>query len=293
MKSPQDCSIFYPDFNRRVNLASTGELVPAFASIMRNWKQEQGAGLSGEPDMIFSRHRHKYDWRITYDGLCADDLDGKPDNPGDATCDFHYELYRWYRSAFPRHLCLHAASCIFATGAVIFPTTFESGKSVLSVALAARGLKVMADDVIALDVQSRELVALGLMPRLRLPLPLKAMGADLARFVTDRQGLSGRRDTYVSLEDRVFCGLGERSVMEGLVILNRSQKYLPARLTAVGHAEALRSLIGQNFNTTIEVQTIFAALKAVVTGGRNFKLTYSDPGEACAVLEKEFGNARV
>ncbi len=242
--------------------------------------------------MTFSRQRNKYDWRVTYDGLCADDLDGKPDNPGDATCDFHYELYRWYRSAFPLHLCLHAASCIFASGAVIFPTTFESGKSVLSVALAARGVKVMADDVVALDVQARELVALGLMPRLRLPLPIKAMGPELARFVKDRQGLTGRQDTYVTLEDSVFCGLGERRAMGGLVILNRAQKYLPARLAAVGHAEALRSLIGQNFNTAIEVQTIFAALKSVVTAGRNFKLTYSDPGEACAVLEKEFGNVR-
>ncbi len=292
MNDREDCSILYSSFNRRVNLAAASELAPAFASIMRNWKQEVSAGLADNADMTFSRHKEKYDWRVAYDGLCADDLDGKPDNPGDATCDFHYELYRWYRSAFPRHLCLHAAACHFNSGAVIFPTTFESGKSILSVALAARGVKVMADDVVALDVQTHELVALGLMPRLRLPLPFKAMGPDLARFVRERQGLAGRQDAYVTLEERVFCGLGERHALGGLVILDRAQKYQPARLAPVTHAEALRSLIGQNFNTAIEVQAIFSALKSVVMGGRNFKLTYSDPGEACAVLTKEFGNAQ-
>ena len=80
--------------------------------------------------------------------------------------------------------------------------------------------------------------------------------------------------------------------MGGLVSLDRALKYQLARLAPVTHAEALRSLIGQNFNTAIDVQTIFSALKSVVMGGRNSKFTYSDPGEACGVLIKEFGDAQ-
>jgi hypothetical protein len=55
----------------------------------------------------------------------------------------------------------------------------------------------------------------------------------------------------------------------------------------------LRSLISQNFNTAIDVQAIFNALKAVVMRGRNFKLVYSDLGEAREALKAEFDHAAI
>lgn len=291
MVIPGNCRVIFPEFSRTVNLVGCAELEPAFASIMLNWNHELRPGLSEDADMSFTRVGKKYDWVIKSDGLRADELDGKPETLCDAASDFHYELYRWYRSAFPQHLCLHAATSQFDQGAVIFPTTFESGKSILSVALASRGVKSLGDDVIALDTNAGDLVSLGLMPRVRLPLPLKALGAPLTAFLKERQSLVGRQDSYVRLTGTELAGLGERGHPAGVVMLARSAKYLPARLSQVSAAEALRALIAQNFNTTIDVQTIFNVLKAVVTGGRNFKLVYSDLGEVYEILKTEFGHA--
>jgi hypothetical protein len=293
MMTEADCRLHFPDFNRTVDLAGCHELAPAFASIMLDWKHEVQPGLSGDADMRFSRAGKKYDWVITSDGLTAAKLNGKPANESDAASDFHYELYRWYRSAHPQHLCIHAAACWFAAGAVLFPTSFESGKSVLAMALAAGGAKCLGDDVVALDTVNGELVSLGLMPRLRLPLPEKALGAELLQFIKQRQGLIGRQDTYVKLERECFAALGERHKVAGLVILQRAVKYTPARLAQIGPAESLRSLISQNFNTAIDVQAIFNALKAVVMRGRNFKLVYSDLGEAREALKAEFDHAAI
>ena len=280
----------FPDFSRTVNLVGTAELAHPFARIMRGWRMEtQPASLAGA-DMTFRRAGEKYDWIIAADGLCAKELSGLPETACDAASDFHYELYRWYRAAHPRQLCLHAAACRIGAGAVLFPSTFHAGKSVLAMALAERGVHILGDDVVALDTASGELVALGLLPRLRLPLPEAALGPALSAFIRVRQGLTGRKDAYVDLEDEHLARLGDRCPVRGVVVLDRSEKYRPAKLAGIGPAEAMRTMLLQNFNTRLPVRTIFDTLKSLLLQVPLFRLSYSHPTEAAALLARHFGN---
>lgn len=278
----------FPRFGRSVSLLGAAELAGAFARIMRGWEWERLSDAPDAPDMIFRREGSRYDWLITSDGLRAEKLSGLPETPSDAASDFHYELYRWYRSAWPEQLCLHAAACRIGSGAVIFPSTFRAGKSILAMALAQRGFRILGDDVVGLDTNTGEAVALGLQPRLRLPLPEHAMGPALSAFVTSRRGLTGRTDAYVELEDSLLAGLGERCPPMAVVVLDRSDAYRPAKLAGIGPAEAMRALLQQNFNTRLPVRTIFEALKELLQKVPAFRLSYSKPAEAAALLGKHF-----
>jgi hypothetical protein len=280
--------LVFSDFNRRLNLVDTPELGDSLRSVLCGWDVQANGELSDSADMTFTKARRGYDCSIRSDGLTATKLSGIPRTICDAVCDFHYEAYRWYRSAFRDHLCIHAAAVKIGDGIVLFPNTFAAGKSILSVALASHGYRLYADDVVALDMQSNEAVSLGILPRLRLPLPAKAISPLMSQFLQSRRCLESATELYVGLGQEHQANLGERGTIAAIVILERLTRYTPARLAPVGAAEALRTIITQNFNTMHDVTKIFSVLKEVTLKSKTYKLIYSELDDAVNSLTKAF-----
>ncbi|MEQ1837131.1 MAG: hypothetical protein ABL858_02130 [Candidatus Nitrotoga sp.] len=280
--------LIFEDFNLKLNLVDSPELSDSLRSILCGWDVRENDELADSADMTFTRARRGYDWNIRSDGLTATKLSGIPRTICDAVCDFHYEAYRWYRSTFRDHLCIHAAAVKIGNGIVLFPNTFAAGKSILSVALASQGNRLYADDVVALDMQSHEAVSLGILPRLRLPLPTKAISPLMSQFLQTRRCLESATELYVGLGQEHQANLGERGTITAIVVLERLSRYTPAKLTPVGAAEALRTLIIQNFNTAHDVTKIFSVLKETTLKSKTYKLTYSEVDDAVDSLTGAF-----
>ena len=280
--------LVFSDFNRRLNLVNTPELVDSLRSILCGWDVQANEELSDSAHMTFTKARRGYDLNIRSEDLKTTKSNETPRTICDAACGFHYEAYRWYRSAFRDHLCIHAAAVKIGDGIVLFPNTFAAGKSILSVALASHGCRLYADDVVALDMHSYEAVSLGILPRLRLPLPSKAISPLMSRFLQTRRCLESQTDLYIGLDHDLQANLGERGKIAAIVILERLTRYTPARLAPIGVAEALRSIITQNFNTTHDVTRIFSVLKETTFNSKTFKLIYSEMDDAVKTLTTAF-----
>src|SRR5215212_11790370 len=85
-------------------------------------------------------------------------------------------------------LCLHCAAVVMDGRLILFPNSENAGKSTLAAGLMARGMRLFADDVLAVSEVDQHGVALGIAPRLRLPLP-RSCGARFRSFVECHQGL--------------------------------------------------------------------------------------------------------
>ena len=84
-------------------------------------------------------------------------------------------------------VCLHAGAVRLGPALVLFIGDSESGKSSLSLHLAAAGHRFFGDDRILLDLSAEPVtgLCLGLAPKVRLPLPPEA-GEAFTRFVAAR-----------------------------------------------------------------------------------------------------------
>jgi hypothetical protein len=104
---------------------------------------------------------------------------------------------------------------------VLFIGDSESGKSSLSLHLAAAGHRFFGDDRILLDLSVEPVASLclGLAPKVRLPLPPE-VGAVFTRFVAARTRREMAGQAYLSLAEG-SAGFGEGSPVGALVLADR------------------------------------------------------------------------
>lgn len=206
----------------------------------------------------------------------------------DAVADFHYVFLDWYSNEFRAHFCLHCAAVEMAGGLVIFPSIRKAGKSTLVTELARRKHRVYCDDVLVIDPETREGIALGIMSRLRLPLPDTLTDAQL-EFVTAHMGLSDRFAAYVNLSEPVFAPLGRAASIRAIVLLDRQTEKTEAAFQDATRAQALSKLIDQNFAEHLSPTMIFNTLLEITEKADLVTLQYSDLGAAADLLEARFG----
>jgi hypothetical protein len=207
-----------------------------------------------------------------------------------ALCGFHFELIDWYAEEHPGVLCLHAAAAVLGDGLVLFPAVQKAGKSVLTVALAARGVEVYADDVVPVDLATRRGLALGIVPRLRVPLPPNA-SPGFRRFVAAHRGPGHRNRQYLALPDAVMAPLGATAPVRRIVILERRRSG-PAALAPIDPADALEALLLQNFTWRAGAPAVLDALHAVVAGATCHRLRFARSDEAADLLVGAFAGGR-
>lgn len=208
-------------------------------------------------------------------------------NPVDAACDFIVDLIHAYVESHEGLLCLHCAAVEFKQGLVVFPNTYRSGKSIFSLKLISCGARMFADDVLPITAQGDLGMALGILPRLRLPLP-QTLGPAFSNFVSERSGPQNGRYCYVKLGERKQAALGATAPICGMTILQRDEVSKPA-LIKTKKSIVVRDVILRNFARQNPALDIVDRLHSVVENAECYTLRYSDLDQAVKLLEDAFG----
>ena len=275
-----------------LDFAGCPKVPAALASILRGWDMTAGPARPSSRERIeFRWSGRKLRWQSATKPVPQSWIELPPATIFDAVCDIHFEMSDWFLLDHPGHLGLHAAAIEFGKGLVVFPSTIKAGKSVLTIAAAAAGLRIFGDDVLAVHPKSHEGVALGMLPRLRMPLPDSA-SKSFHDFLAARRGGANKRHLYVALKEDELAPLGATSPIAGFVLLDRKENGR-ATLGPVSHGEMLKCAISRNFaGQVLGAAEIFAKAEKLTANARRFHLTYADCDEAIELLAKKFGGPK-
>jgi hypothetical protein len=199
------------------------------------------------------------------------------------------ELGRAFAEERPERLCFHCAAVETDGRLILFPNSENAGKSTLATRLAARGLRLFADDVLAISETSQHGISLGIAPRLRLPLPASA-GASFRAFVESHRGPCDEEFLYLALPAEHLAQHGETAPLGTTVLLDRRRSG-PVKLTALARGRVLRQLIIQNFAPGATSVTTIDRLCSLIERTACFAFTYSNLDEAADFLSDHFSAA--
>lgn len=223
---------------------------------------------------------------------CECPLDDRPDrwfDPVNAACDAISALALALPAERPELICLHAAGVAMAGRLVVFPNIRRAGKSTLSAALAKAGLAVFSDDVVPVSFPGGDAqgLAMGIAPRLRLPLP-DALDAAFRDWADQSAGPSNRQYRYLRLAGQPIHG--DSLPIGAFVILDRQASSGPARLEPMPPDAAMDALLHQNFTRDRHSADILRLMAAVLAARPVHRLTYSDLPGAVACLTAAFAD---
>ena len=208
-------------------------------------------------------------------------------NPVDAVCDLVVDLIHAYVADNKGLLCLHCAAVEFEQGLVVFPNTYRAGKSTLSLKLVSCGAQLFTDDVLPITSHGDEGMALGILPRLRLPLP-NDLQQNFVDFLQDRAGPQNKRYLYVKLNPDEQAPLRTIAPIKGITILQRNRNAEP-KLLEVKKSIVVKDMILRNFARQNPGLEIVDRLYSIVENAKCYSLVYSDLDEAVKLLKDAFG----
>lgn len=204
-----------------------------------------------------------------------------------AACSVIVDAVKGYIAAHPSRLCLHCGSAMLNGRLVVFPGQFRAGKSTLVARLAAGGHTIFGDDVLPLDDMDECGVAMGIAPRLRVPLPA-SVPESFRAFAERHATLRDHRYHYLNPPDRI-ARRGTAAPLGAIVLLDRRAEG-PAALFHSSRAAALHSLIVQNFSRGATADDLLNRMHALVERLPAFVLRYSELDAAAALLEEVFSS---
>lgn len=208
-------------------------------------------------------------------------------NPIDTVCDFIVDLIHAYIADNEGLLCLHCAAVKFNQGLVVFPNTYRAGKSILSLKLVSCGGQLFTDDVLPITSQGNFGMALGILPRLRLPLP-EASGEAFSSFAFEHAGPKSDRYLYVKLSKREQAELGTTAPIRGITILQRDTAAKPA-LMKVKKSAVVKDVILRNFARQNPALEIVDRLYSIAEKADCYTLRYASLDQAVELLDDAFG----
>ena len=274
-----------------VRFTDCDELARGIAAIFRGWHiREIPAAGAPEPAIRVKKTLRGYQRvsrRISMPSLCRAKIRR---GTVAAICGFHFEFITWFVEENPDLLCLHCAAAVFDGGLVVFPSTARAGKSILSVQLAAAGVRVFCDDVLPIGGSNNFGMALGILPRLRLPLP-DGLDPAFHAFLRHRRGPRNSNRLYVNLTDDELAPLGTEAPVRGIVMLQRDPEATP-ELVPEEKSETLRQVIWQNFAREGPALEILDRLQEITAEADCFTLRYATGEQAITLLQAAFGASR-
>lgn len=208
-----------------------------------------------------------------------------PVTPVAAACSLMVSLAEALVAENPDRLCFHGGAVLFGGRLVIFPGRSHAGKSTLIARLAAGGHTVFGDDILPLD-EVGDGLAMGVAPRLRLPLPAGASEA-FRGFVAAHAGAADGRYHYLALPEGRLARRGATAPLGAVVLLDRRPAGPAAMHEAPGRL-ALKLLARQSVLGTDDARPSLARMHAIVQRLPCFVLSYADLEEAAALLEAAF-----
>ena len=208
-------------------------------------------------------------------------------DPVDAVCDLTVDLIHAYVTDHQGYLCLHSAAALFNQGLFLFPSTYRSGKSTLSLHLAFNGVPLFTDDALPVASDSNVGMATALYPRLRLPLP-ESVTDGFRNYIRQRVALRNDRYCYVSLDQNEQLRLGTTAPIEGIVLLDLNPDSEDMVLEQSGRKEVIKEIILRNFARQNKALDIVERIYEIVGNADCYKLTYADSDLAAKLLIKHF-----
>ncbi len=208
-------------------------------------------------------------------------------DPVDAVCDLIVDLIHAHVADNQGLLCLHCAAVELNRGLVLFPNAYRAGKSTLSLKLVSAGARLFSDDVLPISNQADVGMALGILPRLRLPMP-QGITPDFRNFVIRRAGPQNSRYLYVKLGLSEQAVLGTAAPVRGITILQREENVTP-RLLEVKKSTVVKDMILRNFARQNPGLEIVDRLYAIVENAQCYRLEYDDLDQAVNLLKEVFG----
>ena len=277
--------------SRPIDFIGCTEIAPRVASILRGWNISTGpVEASPEPLVRIEKDASGFRW-LSDTGSLPTSWARTPARTAFEICiDLHVHLSGWHLRDAPSICLLHCAAVRMGGGLVVFPSTFKAGKSILAMQLASAGYMVFGDDLLMLAPDNRTGIALGMLPRLRLPLPDSLDGPARA-FIASRRGYEDHARLYVELEPSELADFGVTAPVSGFVLLDR-QAGGEAELSPVSQGEMMKFAIGRNFADGLTQIEIFDRFEAITRDRPRLRLRYARCEDAVALLARQFGGAK-
>jgi Coenzyme PQQ synthesis protein D (PqqD) len=274
--------VMFEGISRPIALIGCAHLRTCLAAVLPGWPFEEASSPHANPIIRISYCENE-GYRLESPWLTEPFHD---DTEVGTVCALILDLIAAYVAERPSLFCLHGAATEFAGRLVVFPSSYHAGKSSLVAGLAAAGIPVFTDDVLPVRRSGDRGVALGIAPRLRLPLPPGA-GRQALRFVASHRGPSNRRYIYLDLPSGTLAPHGQQAPVGGFVLLDR-QPAGRAELEPASRGQVLQRLIMQHFARSFAATEIVDRLRGLVQRVPCFSLRYARLDDAVAVLQERF-----
>lgn len=268
--TPAIVDLALPILGRCLRVENAPDAVEALIKALPGWPMTAHPPLATAPNAYLYRDK---------EGLWQGSFDEKNEyhlpSPASAACSLVGDLVSQRLSLEPELLGLHCASVEIDGRLVLFPENSKAGKSTLSVAFAAAGYRVFGDDVLGLTPQG-EGVAMGVAPRLRLPLP-ESFSNEFVRYATEHAGPEDERYRFVIPKTSHFAHYNERSPVGAIVLLERDPLVTKPEVVTLAKSEGLLQLLCQNFARDVSGEALLERLLPLMRQVPCLLLRYSEP----------------
>ena len=283
MDEPNLTSLQFEGIDLPVTLINCDEIFPMLKAIFRDSSICQ---VSQKPENSFHITLRKIEEGYERSSLWLE----KPVlhyDPVDAVCDLTVDLIHSFVTDHPGYLCLHCAAALFNQGLFLFPSTYRSGKSTLSLHLAFNGVPLFTDDALPVASETNEGMATALYPRLRLPLP-DSVSPKFRNYIKHRVALRNDRYCYVALDFDEQLRLGSTAPIAGIVLLDLDLDCTETVLERTGEKEVIKEIILRNFARQNKAIDIVERIYTIADGAKCYRLSYENPDKAAKLLIENF-----
>ena len=284
MCAPGTCieKLCFEGLPHAVELRDANDVGQALGAVMPGWALSfsQNPSRRDVPvTTIQGRDDGRYDFRSRWAHRSLNKL-----GLAGATCAAVADLTQAFCDALPGVLGLHCGAVRIGQHLVSLTGPYRAGKTTLVTRLATEpGVSFFCDDILPI-LPDGETFALGIQPRLRLPLPLHVV-PEFRAFVNDHLTVNDKRYGYVSVP--TLAARGMRAPLSAVVVLSRRDEGV-ASLHRMEVAEAAGHLIRQNIADPGAAETHYDRIAALANNLLCLKLQYSDLEDAVALLLKTF-----
>ncbi len=262
-----------------IEIAECNDLKSAFDAATSGWPHRQVASADWIVSTVEKLGPDLY--RVTgEDGLSVD----APATG--AVCAALVDVAEATMDEAPERLFLHGGGVEFSGRLVIFPSRSHAGKSTLVTRLAAGGHRIFGDDILPISDDDASGIAVGMPPRIRLPLPASATAA-FKRFVDENITSADNRYAFVQPPEGGHAQRGEAAPLGAIVLLDRRDTG-KAELGRAVAGDILRTLVSQNMALGTQSAQLLLRLHALMERLPSLVLRYSDLEEATQLLERTF-----
>jgi hypothetical protein len=270
-----------------ISLHECDEMIEPLSRVLGSWRfRALESPVEGQTPARISVRRASQSYRIASPWLSEPVIEHSVVG---AVFSLAAELACAFAEERPGLLCLHCAAVEVNGGLILFPNSENAGKSTLAAGLVARGLRLFADDVLAVSENDQHGIALGVAPRLRLPVA-HSSGTGFRAFVECHQGPRDKEFLYLNLDPSQLAQHGQTCLIGATVLLDRRRSASPT-LTPLEKGRALRQLIVQNFAPNGTSLTTINRLFRIIETGACFTFTYSNLQQAVHFLSERFSAA--